>query len=247
MYRLASILLSVAPASGCLVEVQPVGSGRGLDGGVGGDGGTGGAGGSGSSGGTGGTAGTGGTVSGECTVATEDRDCDGASCNPVTLRCADYRKWTRATCETCVADEDFWASVNRCVEMQFEGERYPDEATGFCLPPADRLHAGAPYTCAEESPYTAVLYDRVTMAGGAPGAYCGPREDFTTCYAVTAQQAELACPGGSDAECPPGGLCRYLEHKPGKWDWHCSYACTAAEECATWNGGELQCGGYCGS
>jgi hypothetical protein len=198
-------------------------------------------------GGQGGVGGTGGNLTGfSCTVVNEDQDCDGSSCNPVTLTCAEYRKWTRSTCEACVADDDCWASANRCVEMRFDNERYPDEATGFCLRLADQEIAGAPYSCADRSPYTAVLSERATM-GGPIGTFCGPREDFTTCFAVLAQQAGLACPGGSDAQCPDGGLCRYLEHKPGKWDWHCTYACTAAEECATSNGGALECDSYCGT
>jgi hypothetical protein len=130
--------------------------------------------------------------------------------------------------------------------MYFEEERFPDDHTGFCLPQAQRELVGAPYNCDGEEPYVMVLYDRVSMSGAESSAYCGPREDFTTCYAVLAQLGELACPDGRDDQCPTGGLCRYVQDN-GKSDYRCTYACTSDSECRNKQGWELYCGGYCGA
>ncbi|MFW2389460.1 MAG: hypothetical protein ACN4G0_14060 [Polyangiales bacterium] len=241
------VLLSFLVMASCVVEVQSVGPGRSLDGGVGGDGGSAGSGGTAGSGGLAGSGGTGGNVTGlECTVGTEDADCNGASCNPVTLECTEFRDWERRTCETCVSDANCWNSGHRCVPMFFDGERFPDDHTGFCLPEARRELPGAPYHCDGEEPYATVLYERVSMSGAESLAYCGVREDFTTCYAVLAQLAELECAEGSDDGCPAGGLCRYTNDN-GKWDFRCTYACTSSSECRNTQGWELSCGGYCGS
>jgi hypothetical protein len=269
MAKAALLLGFLTLAAGCVLESQPLGPGnRSLDGGagtggvagtdggvgtggsagLGGSAGTGGAAGSAGTGGTAGTAGSGGTGEiGDCTPATEDDDCDGKSCNPATLRCSEIYADSRGPCETCFSDSDCWGWNHRCAEMRFQGERFPDEQTGFCLPVAEADFIGAPYRCDDESPYVTVLYDRPSLSGGAVETYCGVREDFTTCYAVLVQQQEGACPAGRDDECPAGGLCRYLEYKTGQWEYRCTYACTAAAECVDKAGKPLECGGYCGS
>lgn len=130
--------------------------------------------------------------------------------------------------------------------MRFEGERYPDTKTGFCLPPGVSDFPGTPYRCDDAAPYTTVLEDRASLSGGEVGTYCGIQEDFTTCNAVRAQQAEVACPDGRDDECPTGGLCRYRPDWRGTWGNLCTYACTTSAECIDFKGDPLSCGGYCG-
>ncbi|MBT8468391.1 MAG: hypothetical protein KJN97_06540 [Deltaproteobacteria bacterium] len=180
-------------------------------------------------------------------MAAEDADRDGTSCDPVTLECTDFEKWASSTCEPCVSDENWSSSDHRCVPMYFNGGRFPDDHTGFCLPEAQREFIGAPYSCSGEEPYVMVLHECVSMSGAASSAYCGPREDFTTCYAVLAQLGELGCPDGRDDPCPAGGLCRYVQDKNNKWNYLCTYACTSDSECRNKQGGELCCGGYCGA
>lgn len=241
------LVLSLLVWASCVVEVQPVGPGRSPDGGAGGDGGDAGSGGVAGTGGQAGSGGTGGNVVGsECTVETENEDCDGTSCNPVTLECSEFYEGDRGTCETCASDDNCWDWGHRCVPMYFDGERFPDDHTGFCLPEAKRDLPGAPYHCGGEEPYSTVLYERVSMSGAEASTYCGVREDFTTCYAVLAQLAELDCAEGSDEGCPTGGLCRYTDDN-GKWDFRCTYACTSNSECRNQQGWELTCDGFCGS
>ena len=174
MAKAALLLGFLTLAAGCVLESQPLGPGnRSLDGGagtggvagtdggvgtggsagLGGSAGTGGAAGSAGTGGTAGTAGSGGTGEiGDCTPATEDDDCDGKSCNPATLRCSEIYADSRGPCETCFSDSDCWGWNHRCAEMRFQGERFPDEQTGFCLPVAEADFIGAPYRCDDESP-----------------------------------------------------------------------------------------------
>lgn len=253
MGRASSTVLAFLVLASCVVEVQPVGPGRLLDGGAGGDGGSAGAGGTAGSSGSGGTAGTGGSggsggnfTGSACTVETESEDCDGKSCNPVTLECTAFSNDSRGTCETCVSDQNCWGSNHRCVPMFFDGVRYPNDHTGFCLPEAQLEFPGGPYECYGEEPYVGVLEDRVSMSGAEASAYCGPREELTTCDAVDAQLDELTCTAGRDDECPSGGICRYTEDN-GKWDYRCTYACTSNAECANRQGWELDCVDFCGA
>ena len=205
------------------------------------DGGTGGV------GGVGGTGGVGGNVIGSpCTVQTQDEACNGKTCNPVTLECSGFGKWERGTCETCVSDENCWNSDERCVPMSFEGEWYPDDHTGFCLPGAQLEFAGGPYECNGEEPYVTLIPDRASMSGAGASVYCGPRENFTTCDAVIAQLDEIQCTQGADDECPAGGICRYTQDN-GKWDYRCTYACTSNSECVNRQGWQLDCADFCGA
>jgi hypothetical protein len=250
--------LLIACAS-CVFDYESVGTGRSGAGGLGGDGGstgmggasgsggTAGVGGSAGSGGQGGMGGTGGNVTGSsCTVATEDVDCDWKSCNPVTLRCSEFGAWEQKTCETCVSDENCWDSDHRCVPMNFDGERFPNDYTGFCLPKAVQDFFDGPYHCNGKEPYVAVLSDRDSMSGAEASAYCGVHENLTTCYAVHAQLEKRLCTVGSDDECPDGGICRYTQDN-GKWDYRCTYACTSDSECRNTQGWTLSCASYCGA
>mgnify|MGYP001817732933 CR=1 FL=1 len=257
--RILILSLSLLACPSCVFDYQSVGPGRlgdGGSGGVGGNagmggasgtsgtGGTGGVGGTAGSGGQGSMGGTGGSVTGSsCTVATEDEDCNGNSCNPITLQCSEFGYSERGPCDTCVSDDNcWWNSDLRCVPMYFDGERFPNDYTGFCL------HAAADqaFPCDGHEPYVAVLENRVSMSGAAAAAYCGVREDLTTCYAVHAQLDEHLCTAGRDDECPVGGVCRYTEDN-GKWDYRCTYACTSESECRNAQGWTLSCGGYCGT
>ncbi len=241
-----AVTLGTFSLEGCAADEQcsiDTGACIGPDGGTGGAGGTGGNGGSGGMGGAGGVGGS--VIGSTCTVQTQDEDCNGKSCNPITLECTDFGKWSRRSCETCVSDENCWESDSRCVPMFFEGDRYPDDHTGFCLPQAQLTLPGGTYDCNGEKPYVTVVPDRTSMSGAGASAYCGPREDFTTCDAVSAQLDKILCAQGSDDQCPAGGICRYTQDN-GKWDYRCTYACTSDFECANRQGWQLDCVGFCG-
>lgn len=266
------VVLSVVFLASCAWEVEPVGrprvsagggGGTGVGGasgsvgnggsagtaggsgstGTGGSAGSAGAGGVGGVGAAGGGAGTGGAP--ECTPENEASDCDHTSCDPATLTCGPFSRGTRNECETCVSDSDCRRYLHRCVEMEFQGERYPDDRTGYCLPPAVLEFPGTPYRCDDAAPYTTVIEDRPSLSGGS-GTFCSIREDLTTCDAVRAQQAEVACPDGRDDSCPSGGLCRYRQDWKGVSAYLCTYACTDSAECIDFRGDPLSCGGYCG-
>ena len=242
--RILLVGISLIACASCVFDYESVGSGRLGAGGVGGDGGSAGSGGT---SGASGTGGTGGNVTGtSCTVASQAEDCDGNSCNPFTLKCFAFGPDERATCQTCVSDQNCSNWEHRCVLMEFDGEPYPNDHTGFCLPEAAQDIAEGPYHCDGEEPYVAVLEDRVSMSGAGPSAYCGVREDLTTCDAVLAQLDELLCTAGSDDDCPDGGICRYTEDN-GKWDDRCTYECTSDSECRNAQGWTLNCAGYCGA
>jgi len=260
--RILLVGVSLIACASCVFDYESVGSGRLGAGGVGGDGGSAGSGGTSGTSGTGGTAGVGGTagsggqggmggtggnVTGSsCTVANQDQDCDGKSCNPIILECFGFGPDERGTCETCVSDQNCSNWEHRCVLMEFGGNPYPNDHTGFCLPEAAQDFAGGPYHCNGEEPYVAVLEDRFSMSGAGPSAYCGVRENLTTCDAVHAQLDERPCTAGSDDDCPDGGICRYTEDN-GKWDDRCTYECTSDSECRNVQGWTLNCAGYCGA
>ena len=249
MVRAALLLALMTLASACVLESEPVGRRTGSpDGGAGGSAGAVGSGGSGGSAGTGGTSGSSGVGGGGgCTPESEDEDCPGTTCNPVTLECSEFYPGDRGICETCVSDRNCWGSNQRCVGMLYQDLPFPDAQTGFCLPVAEREFVGGPYRCDGHNPYVAVLYDHRSISGGEVEAYCGVREDFTTCVAVLVQQQEERCPAGRDDECPTGGLCRYLNVRNDEWEYRCTYACSSSDECVDKTGKPLDCGGYCGS
>lgn len=259
---IAFALLTLCP--GCAFEAHSVGLGGALDG-HGGAGGAGGAGaasaGAGGAGGEVGAGGAGGGVGVEfppCTPATERTDCPGTSCDPATMRCSLFKLASRPACWTCVSDNDCEEPDHRCVEMYFQGERFPDENHGFCLQVA--LVEGVPLevelddgvyelddvaesNCAPH--LRTVLVRRRSLSGAPTRSYCGLREDMTTCFALRAFEDLQPCPGGTDEECPDGGICRTFAHQGGIFN-RCTYVCTADRQCPTFQGSTTQCGGYCG-
>jgi hypothetical protein len=201
----------------------------------------GGTGGNGGAGGAGGDGGSGGGAAAECTPDTEDVDCGGKSCDPLTGACTDTTVGSRETCEACVADSECGENGNRCVPMTYDGLRYPNEGIGFCL---KSIELGG--SCA--NPYRIVVR-RTSLSGAAADDYCGINEDLATCQAVRALLASTPCnPVNGDQDCPqPAGLCREL---PGMLN-RCTYLCSSVVECVTPGstcgssgpGGDNFCGG----
>jgi len=165
----------------------------------------------------------------DCTPESEDASCPGDPvwfvCDPDTNTCTSTPAGSRAECETCVFDsecgdggvpsEDF-----RCVPMYYpdESTRFPDADTGFCLKIFE------PGGC--QRPYAVPITDRQSLSDSTLRSYCGIDEALTTCPAVNALRADDECPGGDDAECPTGGLCRDLG-LPNR----CTYLCGLPAQC----------------
>jgi hypothetical protein len=183
----------------------------------------------------------------ECTPASEADTCaNNRSCNPATNECTDTEVGSLEVCDPCVADsecgEDGVASeAFRCVPMTYEGSRFPDEDTGFCLKTTDG-------GCVR--PYAVTLSDRTSLSGPESRSdYCGIEEALTTCDAVIALIADDRCPGGADEECATGGVCRDVGSLPNR----CTYLCGLAAQCpedapadtcgSSGSGGEDYCGG----
>ncbi len=177
----------------------------------------------------------------QCRPVTEAKDCNGTSCNPKTFTCTTTPLGSVETCEECVADSECGEEGNRCVPMDYDGTRYPNADTGFCL---KSIELGG--SCA--NPYRIVL-TKTSLSGAAIDEYCGINEDLATCPAVRALIADQPCnPGNGDQDCPqPSGLCREL---PGELD-RCTYLCASVVECVTpgatcgssGSGGQDYCGG----
>ncbi len=159
----------------------------------------------------------------ECTPDTEDVDCGGKSCDPLTGACTDTEVGSLETCEECVADsecgEDGSASeAHRCVEMFYPvGERFPDSETGFCL------RVFAPGVC--EQPYAIRIPDRRSLSGDPLQSYCGINETLATCPAVRALDRNESCP------CPESGICRNVGGLSLKCTYHCEIEGVNAIEC----------------
>ena len=160
----------------------------------------------------------------DCTPETEADSCpEGDSCNPVTNVCSGIQPGTRETCEPCVSDRDCGDEGNRCVPMDYQEERFPDEESGFCLKSID---LGGPCV----NPYRIVI-TRTSLSGADPDAYCGINEELATCRAVRALVTDTRCdPENEDADCPqPSGLCENLTDGNDT----CTYRCNEIQECLT--------------
>ncbi len=247
MVKSATALLVLLLSSGCAFEVRSVGAGNG---GLDGDGGSAGsgpaAGGTGGALGVGGFGGVGGVIDelAPCTPATERTDCPGTSCDPATLRCSTFKLASRDACWTCVSDNDCESPDHRCVEMYFDGKRFPDAKQGFCMQVAVlEPNSTTEYDCDE--PYETVLPERPSLSGPPTMSYCGIREDLTTCYALRAFENQEQCPEGSDDECPAGGICRTFTDGDEIVNC-CTFECTNDDECPALDGKQPHCGGYCG-
>lgn len=247
MARTVALLSLIVVFAGCLVESQPVGpprggfggdGGSGASGGVAGSGGMGGESGAGGAAGVGGIAGTGGAGGSApgCSLETEEVDCPLTSCNPLTQMCSKYAPESRNTCDACQTDADCRDSDHRCVEMFYDGSRFPDAETGFCL----RIADGSGGNC--DSPYAVRIEDRPSVSGAPLESYCGIAEDLTTCDAVRAMRSGDLCGSGEDAECPTGGLCREIDEFIALR--RCTYQCDDTAQCAA-SFGEPICNGYC--
>lgn len=149
-----------------------------------------------------------------------------------------------SSCEPCSKDQDCGASDQRCVPMNYLGERFPDEQSGFCLRIAEPVAGGqmSQFDCS--SPYVAALTDRESLSGAPADTYCGVRENMTTCPAVLALKDGQACPEQRDDQCPEGGLCRHITISRDKREWRCTYACDKRPQCSG-PGDNPECHGFC--
>lgn len=177
-----------------------------------------------------------------CTPATERSTCPGTSCDPMTLTCTNMQLSSRGTCETCFADTNCADSNHRCVWMTHQGEPFPDERLGFCLPLVEPVIDVASDAC--PSPFSVLLTNRESPSGGKLQPYCGIQEKLTTCFAVLAFHNRELCPSGRDEECPEGGVCRPLSANGNKTEFACTYACTEDAECSN-AVTKVTCSGYC--
>jgi hypothetical protein len=192
----------------------------------------------------------------DCTPDTEASACpNNKSCNPDTRQCTNTDVGSIEVCEPCVADsecgEDGSASeAYRCAEMRYEGQRYPDGDTGFCL---KVFSVGG---C--EQPYAIRISDRPSLSGDPLESYCGINEILATCPAVRAlDQNQPQCPRGEDTECPESGLCRDVGGLSNKCTYRCETEGDNAVEClpdnppgrpgttcgSSGSGGDPYCGG----
>jgi hypothetical protein len=181
----------------------------------------------------------------ECIPQTEETDCNDHSCNPATLMCTDTELSSLETCQACVSDSECKEAGNRCVAMDYQGDRYPDAMTGFCL---KTFSVGDP--CDE--PYFVPLLGRESLSGPPAANYCGINEETVTCPAVLALLNNVECPLGQDDECPESGLCR--DFVGGVAENRCTYRCGDSAECkpppaagstcgSSGSGGDDYCGG----
>ncbi|NNE19250.1 MAG: hypothetical protein HKN10_12320, partial [Myxococcales bacterium] len=153
---------------------------------------------------------------------------------------------SRATCETCVSDDDCAGTDHRCVEMRYLSQPYPNAQTGFCLKVALPLSEESPpvYDC--EPPYVTVLVDRSALSGGQVESFCGIREDLTTCAAVRAHLEAWRCMGVGDDACPDGAFCDWVKTESDGWQELCTYACDLDSECQGPGGEACSQDLYCG-
>ena len=185
----------------------------------------------------------------DCTPESEAETCTGfRACNPATNECTDVLVGSLDVCEECVSDSQCGdggaaSEAHRCVPMFYVNpdDRFPNDQTGFCLKSTDG-------GCVR--PYSVTLFDRASLSDLAGGAdYCGVDEEIVTCPAVRALLADAECPGGSDDECPVGGICRDV----GSLQNRCTYLCGLPAQCpggppadtcgSSGSGGDDYCGG----
>jgi hypothetical protein len=127
--------------------------------------------------------------------------------------------------------------------MSYDGERFPNDETGFCL----KTTLGG---C--EQPYSITLFNRPSLSEPTGQEnYCGINEVLTTCPAVKALVDNQPCPIGTADECPVGGLCRQVGDLV---EDRCTYPCADVVECknapapgstcgSSGSGGDDYCGG----
>jgi hypothetical protein len=185
----------------------------------------------------------------DCTPATEAQTCaNDKSCDPRTRACTDTTVASLDTCEACVADSECGdngapSTAHHCVPMSYDGERFPNDETGFCL----KTTLGG---C--EQPYSITLFNRPSLSEPTGQEnYCGINEVLTTCPAVKALVDNQPCPIGTADECPVGGLCRQVGDLV---EDRCTYPCADVVECknapapgstcgSSGSGGDDYCGG----
>ncbi|MBK6580257.1 MAG: hypothetical protein IPG17_29645 [Sandaracinaceae bacterium] len=166
-----------------------------------------------------------------CTPTSEDDDCNGNTCNPVTRACTNTAIGSQGVCESCVSDSDCSQAdgTSRCIRMNYMGTL----RGGYCLlqgPTCDRPFG--------------VFINQQSLSGAAATNYCGIDQSAVSCEAVRALQVSRTCPSGNANECmADGALCAMV----GGLSNRCTYPCSSPDECLP-TGPASSCGaGRCGS
>ena len=166
-----------------------------------------------------------------CTPTSEDDDCNGNTCNPVTRACTNTAIGSQGVCESCVSDSDCSQAdgTSRCIRMNYMGTL----RGGYCL----RAAPG----CVR--PF-GVFINQPSLSGVAAANYCGIDQSVVSCEAVNALRDSDTCPGGTAGECmADGALCDTV----GAFTNRCTYACGIADDCPA-AGAAATCGaGHCRS
>jgi hypothetical protein len=121
----------------------------------------------------------------------------------------------RRVCERCDTDANCMEADTFCVPMRRAGR---DRPGGYCLKASSN-------GC--ERPFSVATAPRTTLSGVRGKTFCGINETLATCEAVRALIDDRACPGGTDAECPEGGVCSDV----GVLSNRCTYRCAFATDC----------------
>src|SRR5690606_3487659 len=153
---------------------------------------------------------------GECVECTPDdpNACGESPCNPLTRLCSDFGT-NRLACQTCDTDANCAEADHYCVPMRYMGD---DRQNAYCLKSVD---AGC------ERPVSVDVAGRATLSGAAGLTFCSINESLATCEAVLALRNDQECHGGTDEECPEGGVCRTVGTFPNR----CTYRCGGAIHC----------------
>ena len=175
----------------------------------------------------------------QCTVANETA-CGANSCNPATKGCTTTAKWSRVTCQSCVADSECGdgsgtASPSfRCIPMTFGPSAAAHGA--YCL---QKVTNGC------SSPY-AVSFSAISLSGAAIEAYCGINQSATTCEAVLDLASAKTCSLDGDCGGGQGGLCKAISVvAPAN---RCTIPCGSTAECLSSGPGSTcsnTVNGYC--
>lgn len=158
----------------------------------------------------------------ECTPSDESA-CGGMVCDPEEETCTTLEQGSKRVCEPCIADSECGdedenpSETHRCIPLTFLGS----PQGGRCL---EQRASGTP-EC--ERPFLPEIV-RESLSGEPARAYCGIRENLTTCEAILKGDSGTPCPtGNAEAQCTEqGALCESMSGTK-----FCTYPCEFNVEC----------------